>query len=50
MTINELRKQYPNEASCRLFFETVIWADGRVCPHCGSIKSWNIKGESARAG
>lgn len=50
MTINELRKQFPDEPSCRQFFESIIWANGRVCPHCGSMKSWSIKGESARAG
>lgn len=50
MTITELRKQFPDEASCRLFFETIIWVSGRICPHCGSEKSWAIKGESARVG
>ena len=50
MTINELRKQYPDEASCRQFFESTIWANGRFCPHCGSEKSWCIKGNSVRAG
>lgn len=50
MTISELRKQFPDETSCRLFFESVIWASGRACPHCGSMKSWAIKGQSAREG
>ncbi len=50
MTINELRKQFPDEMSCRLFFESMIWSSGRVCPHCESAKSWMIKGQSAREG
>ncbi len=50
MTITELRKQFPDEASCRQFFEMIIWASGRICPHCGYEKSWAIKSESARAG
>jgi len=50
MDINELKKQYPDEASCRSFFESIIWASGRTCPHCGSPKSWAIKGQSARDG
>ena len=50
MTINELRKQFPDETSCRLFFESVIWSSGRACPHCESTKSWAIKGQSAREG
>lgn len=50
MTINELRKKFPNEEACRLFFESVIWPSGRACPHCGITKSWAIRSESARAG
>lgn len=50
MTINELRKQFPDEAACRLFFESMIWPSGRVCPHCGSLKSWAIKSKYARKG
>ena len=50
MDLNELKKLYPDEASCRSFFESIIWSSGRTCPHCGSVKSWSIKGESARYG
>ena len=42
MDLKTLRKQYPDEASCRSFFESVIWSQGRTCPHCGSAKSWTI--------
>jgi transposase-like protein len=50
MDIDELRQHFPDETSCRLFFETMIWSSGRTCPHCGSIKSWKINGQSARDG
>ena len=50
MDIKKLQKQFPDETSCRLFFESMIWSSGRVCPHCGSTKSWAIQGQSARAG
>ena len=44
MDLKALKKQYPDEATCRSFFESVIWSQGRTCPHCGSVKSWTIKG------
>jgi transposase-like protein len=50
MTITQLRKQFPDEASCRLFFETIIWSSCRCCPHCGNVKSWPIKSETVRVG
>ena len=50
MDIKQLQKQFPDESACRLFFESMIWSSGRTCPHCGSVKSWTIKGRSARDG
>lgn len=50
MNIKQLREQFPDEVACRSFFESIIWSSGRTCPHCGSDKSWAIKGESARDG
>ena len=34
MNIDDLRKQIPDETSCRKLFEKLIWPDGRLCPHC----------------
>ena len=39
-----------SEDEARQYIESVLWPNGPVCPHCGSIKSWSIKGESARDG
>ena len=50
MNIDQLRKQLPNEAACRQFFESIIWADGRVCPHCKCEKSYHLQGQSVRQG
>jgi hypothetical protein len=34
MSVDQLRSIFPDEASCRVFFESVIWPDGPACPHC----------------
>jgi transposase-like protein len=48
MNLNQLRKQFPDEASCRQFFESVRWPSGRICPHCGHNGSWPIKANGKR--
>ena len=48
MNIDQLRERFSDEAACRRFFETVIWPQGRRCPHCGHGKSWRLK--AARTG
>ena len=48
MNLNQLRKQFPDEASCREFFETIRWPSGRICPHCGHNESWVIKANGKR--
>ena len=50
MNIDDLRKQIPDETSCRKFFEKQIWPDGRLCPHCRWGHSYQLKGNSSRAG
>ena len=32
----ELARMFPDEDAARRWFEAIIWADGRVCPNCGS--------------
>lgn len=46
MNIDKLKKQFNDENSCRHFFESVIWVDGRQCPHCQCDKSYLLKGAS----
>lgn len=50
MTAEQLRKNLPDEKACRDFLESTIWKNGRVCPHCGCVESWPIKGRSSRPG
>ena len=50
MNIDKLKKQFNDENSCRHFFESVIWVDGRTCPHCQCNKSYLLKGASVRCG
>ena len=50
MNIDELREKIPNEASCRKFFEKIIWANGRLCPHCQCSRSYQLSGTSSRPG
>lgn len=50
MNLNQFRKSFPDDATCREYLEKTIWASGRVCPHCGGLKSWPLQGVSCRAG
>ncbi|MDY7037278.1 MAG: transposase, partial [Thermodesulfobacteriota bacterium] len=50
MNVDELRARFSDEQACRQFLESVIWPNGRVCPHCSFDRSYPIRGESSRAG
>jgi len=50
MNTDQLRATFPDEDTCRTFFESTIWANGRICPHCGNKKSYHIKGSITRPG
>ena len=34
-----LQKMFPTEESARIWFESVFWPNGRVCPRCGSLRT-----------
>ena len=36
ISLLELAEIFPDEDAARVWFESVVWADGRRCPHCGS--------------
>lgn len=48
MNLNQFRRQFPNETSCRKFVEAIRWPTGRICPHCGHDKSWVIRAAANR--
>jgi len=50
MNIDQLREQFPDEEACRSFFESIIWRNGRLCPHCGFQRNYPISGKTSRAG
>lgn len=50
MNIDQLRERFPDENSCRKFFESVLWNFGRLCPHCYCEKSYHLSGDSVRPG
>jgi len=47
MTVLELTQRVPTEAAATKWFEDIVWPNGRQCPHCGSLKTFENKAESA---
>ena len=44
-------KHFHEEKAAYKFVEARVWANGRVCPHCGSVDNSNkLKGKSTRIG
>jgi transposase-like protein len=50
LNIDQLRTRFPDENACREFFESVIWQNGRRCPHCDCQSSYLLSGLSSRPG
>src|SRR6266403_5504892 len=43
--------RFKNETAAYAYVESVVWPNGRVCPHCGVVgKSGALKGKSTRLG
>src|SRR5580700_2762978 len=43
--------RFRNEEAAYAYVEAIVWAGGRVCPHCGVVnKSGALKGKSTRIG
>ncbi len=45
VTVIQLAEMFPTEDSAREWFESVIWPNGRVCPHCKSTETIECKGK-----
>ena len=39
ITLVQLSDMFPTEESAREWFEARVWPSGRVCPHCGSVRT-----------
>ena len=50
MNTDQLRARFPDENACRAFFESIIWKNGRHCPHCGFERTYRISGKTSRPG
>lgn len=50
MNIDQLRARFSDENACRKFFVSIIWRNGRRCPHCDYEKSYLLSGASSRPG
>jgi len=43
ITLLELARRFPTEASAVKWFEGVIWPTERACGHCGSVDTYRVK-------
>ncbi len=43
VSLYQFFKQFPDEESARLHFEGRRWANGKACPHCGSVEVVEVK-------
>ena len=50
MNIDQFRKRFADESACRHFFKSILWRNGRYCPHCYCSKSYALSGQSVRTG
>ena len=45
LSVYEFMGQYPTEQTARKYLENRRWANGRHCPHCGSVRTAAVKSE-----
>lgn len=51
LTLPQIMARFSTEEKAIEYFETIRWADGVVCPHCGNndqSKFWKIKGNEEK--
>lgn len=49
-SIADVWRKMPSEHHARVFLEGLVWSGDRYCPHCGSVRSVRLRGDSARPG
>jgi hypothetical protein len=49
-SIGVIYTKMPSSDEARRFLEDLMWSDGRVCAHCGGIRSTELKGSAHRSG
>lgn len=45
LSIYEFLQKFPDEKAARSYLETRRWPEGRCCPHCGSVRTTEVKNE-----
>ena len=45
LSVYEFLQQFPGEGAARDYLESRRWPEGRSCPHCGSIRTADVKNE-----
>jgi len=50
ISLPEFLTEYSSDEACRNLLERIRWPEGRICPHCGGLRSWPIHCDTARAG
>lgn len=45
LSVYQFLKQFPDELSARKHLEQRRWSGGRSCPHCGSVRTTEVKNE-----
>ena len=45
MTLMEVMRQFPNDAAAEKWFLETRWSEGRFCPHCGSVDTYEVKSQ-----
>lgn len=43
LSVFQFMQRYPNEDAARQYMENRVWPNGRFCPHCGSIRTIEVK-------
>jgi transposase-like protein len=49
-SIGDIYTKMPSSDDARRFLEYLMWSDGRVCPHCGGLRSTGLNGVAHRSG
>ena len=50
MNTDQFRARFRDENACRAFIESIIWQNGRLCPHCGFERTYSLSGKTCRPG
>ena len=44
-SLEQFQTMFPDDYSCAAYLADRRWPEGFVCPHCGSMKGWKLRGK-----